>query len=381
MTSRTNRTGLVVRGIQGMLTTVVMSVVLLVTVEGGARALGVHFSSLRYGDRSQDLWVSDPSKGWFHRPEFETELPLGGPDRGLVRTNSLGLRGPEVSLRKAHGARRLLAVGDSYVFGHGVNDDHTLTAQLSGLLNGRGGEPWEVLNLGVNSYSTDQQLVLLEELAPRLDPDLVVLFVCDNDFEANTQDFVNQRYYKPYYVISAAGRLERRNVPVPRFTIWQKAKLWLGQHSEAWNMIRGRRSQLPWLNDRLDLLQVATSIPPSGPEVPLTAALIVAMRDLTRGLGAEFVMFNTGHRNERTELLQQVRPLLRRQGIRLLGLEGSLGEARDRRPMGPWDFPNDAHWNVAAHELAARITFNFLEAQGLLDRRPASEPSRMIASR
>lgn len=347
--------------------TLALSAALVFAAEGVLRFMGHHYPGLRYGDRSQDLWIFDATKGWFHRPDFATELFLGGPDRGRIHTNALGLRGPEVSLGKPPGLRRLLLVGDSYVFGHGVDDEHTVTARLSERLNRRGRAPWEVLNLGVNSYSTDQELILFQELAPQLMPDLVVLFVCDNDFEANTQDFVNQRYYKPYFVLTGDETLTRHNVPVPRFTPWQSAKLWLGQRSELWNAIRSRPSQVPWMSSALSAFQVAIPMPAASPAIPLTAALIVAMRDEAHRLGSEFVMFNTGHRSEQIELFQTLRPLLRRQQVRLLGLEGNLGEARARHPEGLWDFPHDAHWNIAAQDLVAQVTVNFLEASGLLD--------------
>ncbi|MEO8359624.1 MAG: SGNH/GDSL hydrolase family protein [Vicinamibacteria bacterium] len=355
-----------------------VSAFVLFAAEGLVRVTGHHFPGLRYGDRSQDLWIADPTKGWFHRRGFTTELPLGGPDRGRVHTNSLGLRGSEVSARKPAGTRRLLVVGDSYAFGHGVDDEHTVSVHLSERLNARGHGTWEVMDLGVNSYSTDQELVLFQEIAPRLQPDLTVLYVCDNDFEANTLDFVNQRYYKPYFVLSPEGRLTEHNVPIPSFTTWQRAKLWLGQRSEVWNAVRGRRSNWPWVTSLLADFQIATPLPPASPEVPLTAALIVAMRDAARAMGSEFVMMNTAQRGEKTELLQAVRPLLRREHVRLLGLEGNLGDARRRNPSGLWDFPNDGHWNVAATELVAHVTFNFLEASALLDD-PA--PAMMAAAR
>ena len=356
--------------IRWLLVTAALTAALLAGMEGALRIAGVHFPALRQGDRSQDLWVFDATKGWFHRRGFETELPLGGPDRGRVQTNSLGLRGPDVSVRKPEGVRRVLLVGDSYVFGHGVDDEHTLSVRLSERLNARGAARYEVINLGVNSYSTDQQLILFEEMAPNLAPDLVVHFACDNDFEANTQDFVNQRYYKPYYVASDHQPLARRNVPVPQFTRGQRLKLWLGQNSEVWNVVRSRRSHLPWVNAALARFQVATPIPPRSPAIPLTAALIVALRDAAQGLGSEFVTLNTGHRGEQVELLQKLRPLLRREGIRMLGLEGNLGEARKRNPSGLWDFPGDAHWNVAAVDLVAEVTYNFLEASHLLGESP-----------
>ena len=77
-------------------------------------------------------------------------------------------------------------------------------------------------------------------------------------------------------------------------------------------------------------------------------------REVTK-LGAALVTFNTGHRGERTPLFQSIRPHLEAAGIAHLGLEAQLGDARRRRPELKWDFGDDTHWNVAAHELAARV--------------------------
>ena len=176
-------------------------------------------------------------------------------------------------------------------------------------------------------------------------------------------------YYKPYFVLSGDGKLDRRNTEVPGFTRWQKTKLWLGQRSEVWNGIRSRRSPIPWVNNALNSFQVATPMHPPGPALPITAALIVAMRRQAAQLGSEFMVLNTGYRGERIELHQKLRLLLRRKNVRLLGIEGNLDEARKRDPKGLWDFPNDIHWNVAAHDLVAQITFNFLKASGLLGER------------
>ena len=332
-------------------------------------ATDTHFPSLRYGDRSQDLWLSDPSKGWFHRPNFTTELNLGGPDRGVLHTNALGFRGPEVSLRKSSGTRRVLVVGDSYVFGIGVDTERTLPALLARHLNAGRREAWEVINLGVNSYSTDQELILFGEVGPQLEPDVVVLVVCDNDFEANTLDFVHKRYYKPYFVLSPDGVLTPHQVRVPDFSPWQKVKLWLGQRSNVWNAFRSRRSDIPWIRRGLELFQVATPMPRQNSEMELTAALVVAMRDLAERLGSRFVMLNTAHRGERTQQMQELRRLLRPQGVSFLGLEGHLGEARRRHPERHWDFEGDAHWNVDAQELVARVAFSLLVTEGFLDPR------------
>ncbi len=111
-----------------------------------------------------------------------------------VAVNALGLRGPEVA-PKPPGERRVLALGDSLVYGQGVADDETLPRLLERELNARPRSlvdqdgaaaaepgPWTVVNAGHRAYDTRQELGLLEELGPAIDADVVVLFWYRNDF-------------------------------------------------------------------------------------------------------------------------------------------------------------------------------------------------------
>jgi len=99
-----------------------------------------------------------------------------------VHVNSLGLRGPEVGPKEA-GTVRVLALGDSLVYGQGVADDQTLPSHVEQALNrlDERGRRWEVVNGGHRAYDTRQELGLLEELAPTIQPDAVVLFWYWND--------------------------------------------------------------------------------------------------------------------------------------------------------------------------------------------------------
>ncbi|MEM7306080.1 MAG: SGNH/GDSL hydrolase family protein [Planctomycetota bacterium] len=105
-----------------------------------------------------------------------------------VHINALGLRGPEV-LPKAEGERRVLALGDSLIYGQGVADDQTLPFHLELFLNERDGDrPWTVINAGHRAYDTRQELGLLEELGDQLRPDVVVVFWYWNDVKERDID-------------------------------------------------------------------------------------------------------------------------------------------------------------------------------------------------
>jgi hypothetical protein len=105
----------------------------------------------------------------------------------LVEVNSLGLRGPEIAENKSPGERRILALGDSMIYGQGVGQGSTLPAHLERELNESeelaNQTRWTVINGGHRAYATNQELGLLRELGSQLVPDIVILFWYDNDFE------------------------------------------------------------------------------------------------------------------------------------------------------------------------------------------------------
>ncbi len=326
----------------------------LLVLEAAARlfARSGAFEPAPPSDRA--LWVYDATLGWFHRPSSFGHSTLSGPDRGRVRINALGLRGRELAAPRPEGVRRVLVLGDSYVFGVGTDEENIFTTHLERLLNG-GGPGFEVVNLGVTGYSTDQELQLLRRLGPQLSPNLVLVVTCDNDFRANTEDFAFGRYYKPYFELDAGGRLVLRNTPVPRLSPAQRTKLWLTDHSALWSRLRSRRSDNPWVGAALGFFQAGTPRASGADAVEITFRLLEAMSRWCADAGASFITMNTGHRGEETTLFHALRPKLDAAGIAYIGAEASLGRGRRLSPGRDWDFQGDAHWNRDAHRLMARI--------------------------
>jgi lysophospholipase L1-like esterase len=96
----------------------------------------------------------------------------------LVETNSLGLRGNEVSARKTR--RRIVTIGDSMTEGFSVDNEHTYPHQLGVFLNEQGID-WEVLNAARAGGSIDKELAILQYIGVDLEPDVVVLTFVTND--------------------------------------------------------------------------------------------------------------------------------------------------------------------------------------------------------
>jgi lysophospholipase L1-like esterase len=134
---------------------------------------------------------ASPTRGWEMMPN-ELHYTYQHP----VHVNSLGLRGPEVEPRGGSPYEtRVLALGDSNIYGQGVADEDTLPTRLEHELEARdgGGRTWRVVNGGLRAHDTRQELALLSELGPAIDPDVVVLFWFWNDIRERNVEATNRR--------------------------------------------------------------------------------------------------------------------------------------------------------------------------------------------
>jgi lysophospholipase L1-like esterase len=94
-----------------------------------------------------------------------------------ISTNSLGYRERELGA-KDPGRYRIVAVGDSFTFGQGIEAPE----RFSNLVEGSLGPRYEVLNFGVPGHDMPQHLEVLGQVLP-LGPDFVLLQLFINDFE------------------------------------------------------------------------------------------------------------------------------------------------------------------------------------------------------
>lgn len=104
-----------------------------------------------------------------------------------ISTNSLGLRGPEISLEKPEGTVRIAMIGGSSVYGYLVSDGEEAARVLEQQLRDQG-RTVEVINAGVPGYNLFRSLVRFREVVAPLDPDIVVLYAGINDIPYLTSE-------------------------------------------------------------------------------------------------------------------------------------------------------------------------------------------------
>jgi hypothetical protein len=129
-----------------------------------------------------DEMIIEEPIGYRFPPGFEGDF-YGVP----VKINEHGMREDPVADAKRPGEFRLMAIGDSVMFSVGVSAEDSIPTRLEELANQNApdGTHYRVLNMGVPSYNTEQELVQLEQLGLQLKPDAAFLFVIPNDLESN----------------------------------------------------------------------------------------------------------------------------------------------------------------------------------------------------
>jgi lysophospholipase L1-like esterase len=322
----------------------------------------------------------------YFRQEYRTEVAI----------NSLGLRGPEIQAAKSPGTLRVLVLGDSYAEGLQVPWEDLLSTRLERALNDGPGPRVEVVNGGVSGYGTADELLLLEKLGWRLQPDLVLVAFCIHNDVANNLD-------RPLYDFSK--RPPRRvEAPPPsrRALAMVRFKEFLSRHSQLYQLVRDRTAGLRGedLTQKLGVRRRSGNVPAQGGPVArgldytswfvdappaelargldYTRELLGRIQEEGRGHGARvlavWIPIRDQVSDKRWESLRQklaLRPESRsRPQEELAKMAGALGlDAVDLLPAfraSPAQetlyFDVDGHWTSAGHALAAEMLLPELRA-------------------
>ena len=145
---------------------------LLGLAEVGARLSGV-----------QPAYQPDAMGRWQTQPSLSAHRMTGlrEPHNFSVTTNTDGLRTAHPTAAE-DGERRVAVMGDSTVFGWGVEDTESLAAAAEAALVELGRDDIKVINAGQPGYSTAMAGWLFEGAVAQYQPDLTIVFVSMHDF-------------------------------------------------------------------------------------------------------------------------------------------------------------------------------------------------------
>lgn len=295
--------------------------------------------------------------------------------------NSKGLRDREFTYEKPANTRRIICLGDSFTFGYGVQEKKTFSKLLEQFMNEGpvDGNRWEVLNAGIGSTGTANQLALLETECYKYSPDIVVVCFCPaNDFFDNITCGL--------YSLEGGALVKH---PAPRtgarvaqgFVRFIPAYGTLCAKSHLVNLVRYRVTALHYrvLNRRATKSMKHETLVVMHNE--LTYALVDALHRACVERGSELVvMFIPPPQvGESARWTGDLIGHCEKQGIPSLDLTACFATARENGMQTA--YRNEGHWNENGHAIAARALHDFLLQRGAISdrsgagRRPEGEVS------
>jgi hypothetical protein len=246
-----------------------------------------------FADVGPSLLVRDAAIGKKYVAGFDGDVfvPEAG-RRVRLRFQRDGFRGVDRPYAKPHGVRRVAVLGDSMVVAVATDEDETLVRRLERELSASPGGAWEVLNFGVSSASTGEELVLYREVAARYQPDVVICaFYVGNDLADNSPRLTHAP--RLYFDLDESGRL--RLLPFEART--DRFSEWLNWHSrfyvwqkEAMSRLRNRWQSASRKADPTLLIFSERENTDVTHAWTLTARIIEAFRRAVESHGARFVM-------------------------------------------------------------------------------------------
>ncbi len=328
-----------------------------------------------FGPHAKGLVIPHSTRSFAYRPNFSTSVGVG--QRQItVSFNALGLRDDPVSPDDTT-ERRILAVGNSFTTGFGVEAAEAWPKQLEQRLNVRlpASGSFRVINAGISGYSLEQIRDLTQELVPLLRPKLVVVGVYLRGYHRVNDPFV----------LLHGGTIQRSRIPdvvaveggiliSPFHRPWlRRLDFWLDRHfhfgalllkaaRRGWSRLGGSSSPVtppPLTVERANVLLQ-----------PLLGEL-GRMQDLTRRWGIPLVALlvdeqeeKGGYRPSQDLLNEAATAFARSQGIPVVDPLPSFKQRARGNPI--FRLTGDFHWSPFAHQLAAEALATRLLADGLL---------------
>jgi lysophospholipase L1-like esterase len=181
------------------------------TANGGARTLSVRTPTLAEADAILEPGVVVAARrradALSMAPEWERrETQVPGAYRAVYWQGALHVYNSD-RLRMIGSPRpkdpslfRVLVLGDSLTYGHGIEERFTYAHQLERLLRRR----WrvEVVNAGIDGAQSEDIVRVARRLIPQIQPDVVIYGVCLNDFLPSGTSEYDGSFHLPEFIHS-----------------------------------------------------------------------------------------------------------------------------------------------------------------------------------
>lgn len=247
-------------------------IVIFIALEILCYALDIPYSE-KYAAHETAIGRFDPELGWTYIPNLSVNKSYGSVKRRVplyFDENGFRVSAPNTKLDPVKPT--VLFVGCSYTMGHGLTYEESFVGQFGAFRE----IPYQVVNLGVQGYGTDQALLMLKRFMSKFNTKVVVYILMSNHPIRNMN-------YDRRMLIPNSRYLGTK----PLFKLNWKNELYLARKPLLYKDYKNSR-----LVD-LVIMRVGGMLdifPPYGTK--LAKALIQEMKRYTEANGAYFIVMN-----------------------------------------------------------------------------------------
>lgn len=161
-----------------------------------------------------------------------------------IKINSLGFRNKEYPIEKNKNTKRIIFLGDSFVYGFGELIEDTFPILLENKLNNEKSifnpHKYEIWNIGVVSWATNLEYLVIKDKIINYNPDQIILLFDDSDLYGN-------ELYEKYAIYKNGELIKFENNGIPWFNERKKIieSVWIN-----WNEEKGPNNEIFELQDK-----------------------------------------------------------------------------------------------------------------------------------
>ncbi len=143
--------------------------VVFILLELLCRVLQVPYPSIE-GPGEIPVTRFDKELGWSYIPGLAVQMQFGPPRFVDIYIDDHGIRVPSQGYRLDPAKPSILFIGCSYTMGHALFYEENFVGQIAAIPH----MPYQIVNLGVQGYGSDQALLALKRYLPQFNAKLVV---------------------------------------------------------------------------------------------------------------------------------------------------------------------------------------------------------------
>lgn len=284
------------------------------------------------------------------RPHYEREMFFNG-YRWHHRTDSLGFRNPE-----DRPSAFVALLGDSMVYGHGLEEPATVRHQLEAIL----GRP--VANWGIQGGSIHHEYQLLKRFAPLVRPRYALVFFLGNDVDDLT-GYLDADAMRTFLRIPVDDHLTPYAAPAPPPRRYLEELYVVRAFEFLWGSIMAAgQARAETADDAWEGRPPFRDNPRLGLAMRVHLRALSKIQDLAAKGGFVFVhvFVYTGYLPDEPTYEEILASYGRRHGIRVLSLRPAFARAMATR--SDLFLPGDGHYAPAGARLAAEVVARYIEA-------------------